>query len=50
MHIYSVGGFVRDMLLRREGFDIPQNGDRDWVVVGTTPEPVSYTHLTLPTT
>ncbi len=38
MHIYSVGGFVRDMLLRREGFDIPQNGDRDWVVVGTTPE------------
>lgn len=38
MRIYSVGGFVRDMLLRREGFDIPENGDRDWVVVGATPE------------
>lgn len=38
MRIYSVGGFVRDMLLRREGFDIPEKGDRDWVVVGATPE------------
>ena len=38
MRIYSVGGSVRDMLLRREGFDIPEKGDRDWVVVGATPE------------
>ncbi|EJW99601.1 tRNA nucleotidyltransferase [gut metagenome] len=38
IRIYSVGGFVRDMLLRREGLDIPHNGDRDWVVVGATPE------------
>ncbi|MGN1209974.1 MAG: CCA-adding protein, partial [Duodenibacillus sp.] len=34
---YRVGGCVRDALLRREGFDIPE-GDRDWVVVGATPE------------
>lgn len=38
MQIYTVGGFVRDMLLRRLGFDVPDVGDRDWVVVGATPE------------
>ena len=32
MHIYLVGGAVRDALLGRTG------GDRDWVVVGATPE------------
>lgn len=37
MQIYSVGGFVRDTLLRRRGFPaVP--GDHDWVVVGETPE------------
>ena len=36
-HIYRVGGCVRDELLRRQGFDI-KPGDRDWVVVGATPE------------
>lgn len=37
MQIYRVGGCVRDALLRQAGFDIPE-GDRDWVVVGATPE------------
>ena len=32
MQVYLVGGAVRDRLLGREG------GDRDWVVVGATPE------------
>ncbi|TXJ02765.1 MAG: hypothetical protein E6Q31_01585, partial [Aquabacterium sp.] len=32
MQIYLVGGAVRDRLLGRPG------GDRDWVVVGSTPE------------
>lgn len=37
MQLYTVGGYVRDMLLRQKGIDVPQ-GDRDWVVVGATPE------------
>lgn len=37
MEQYVVGGWVRDTLLKKEGYDIdPQ--DRDWVVVGSTPE------------
>jgi tRNA nucleotidyltransferase (CCA-adding enzyme) len=32
MQVYLVGGAVRDRLLGRAG------GDRDWVVVGATPE------------
>ena len=37
MELYVVGGWVRDTLLKNEGYDIdPQ--DRDWVVVGSTPE------------
>lgn len=37
MELYVVGGWVRDSLLKKEGYDIdPQ--DRDWVVVGSTPE------------
>lgn len=36
--IYSVGGWVRDHFLREiHHLDLPQ-GDRDWVVVGATPE------------
>jgi len=31
-HVYRVGGSVRDELIGRE------HGDRDWVVVGATPE------------
>ena len=38
MQIYTVGGYVRDMLLRQAGHDVPAGGDRDWVVVGSTPE------------
>lgn len=38
MKIYSVGGFVRDTLLRAQGYSIPETGDHDWVVVGATPE------------
>ncbi len=41
MKTYLVGGAVRDRLLGR-----PQ-GDRDWVVVGTTPEAMA---VTLPAT
>lgn len=38
MEIYLVGGYVRDHFLRKEfHYDIPE-GDRDWVVVGTTPQ------------
>ena len=52
MKTYLVGGAIRDRLL---GFE-PK--ERDWVVVGSSPQemkskgfrPVSYTHLTLPTT
>lgn len=35
--VYAVGGCVRDRLLRQHGIDTPE-GDRDWVVVGATPE------------
>lgn len=38
MQIYTVGGYVRDLLLRREGVAVPPVGDRDWVVVGASPE------------
>lgn len=38
MHVYLVGGYVRDLYLTRE-LGYPANeGDRDWVVVGSTPE------------
>lgn len=37
IQIYRVGGCVRDRLLREAGAEIP-SGDRDWVVVGATPE------------
>ena len=38
MHVYLVGGYVRDLYLTRElGYPIHE-GDRDWVVVGSTPE------------
>lgn len=38
MHIYLVGGYVRDLYLTRElGYPLTK-GDRDWVVVGATPE------------
>ena len=35
--VYAVGGCVRDRLLREQGIDTAP-GDRDWVVVGATPE------------
>ena len=38
MHIYLVGGYVRDLYLSRELGYPPGAGDRDWVVVGATPE------------
>ncbi len=38
MQIYTVGGYVRDFLLRKTGYNVPVGGDRDWVVVGSTPE------------
>ncbi|MDO5532134.1 CCA-adding protein [Sutterella sp.] len=37
MQIYSVGGYVRDTLLSKRGTPVTP-GDRDWVVVGETPE------------
>ncbi|MEG0820677.1 MAG: hypothetical protein RR101_01010 [Burkholderiaceae bacterium] len=37
MKIYTVGGWVRDTLLARAG-RATQPGDRDWVVVGATPQ------------
>lgn len=37
MKIYTVGGYVRDMLLHQTNPAIVP-GDRDWVVVGATPE------------
>ena len=39
MQIYLVGGAVRDAWLAREfGWPTPGHADRDWVVVGATPE------------
>lgn len=38
MQIFTVGGFVRDQLLRESGYPVPDTGDHDWVVVGATPE------------
>ena len=39
MQIFLVGGAVRDALLAREhGIPAPAQADRDWVVVGATPE------------
>jgi tRNA nucleotidyltransferase (CCA-adding enzyme) len=39
MQIYLVGGAVRDAWLAREfGWPAPGHADRDWVVVGATPE------------
>lgn len=38
MKTYIVGGWVRDRLLAEEGQSNAQPGDRDWVVVGSTPE------------
>jgi tRNA nucleotidyltransferase (CCA-adding enzyme) len=38
MEAYIVGGWVRDHLLAREGRAPSAGGDRDWVVVGSTPE------------
>lgn len=37
LHIFKVGGCVRDRLLREQGVDAP-TGDIDWVVTGATPE------------
>ncbi len=37
MKAYVVGGWVRDCLLERMGTPV-RRGDRDWVVVGATPE------------
>ncbi len=34
---YIVGGYVRDQWLREHGISMPES-DRDWVVVGATPE------------
>ena len=41
MDIYLVGGAVRDALLQRWHGIQPGRADRDWVVVGTTPETMS---------
>lgn len=38
MHAYLVGGYVRDLYLTRELGYPAGKGDRDWVVVGGTPE------------
>jgi len=35
---YIVGGWVRDRLLERAGRAVAAGGDRDWVVVGSTPQ------------
>ena len=37
LHVFKVGGCVRDRLLREQGLDAP-TGDIDWVVTGATPE------------
>jgi len=38
MKTYIVGGWVRDRLLEQDGRKPPHTGDRDWVVVGSSPE------------
>ena len=38
MRVYLVGGYVRDLLLTRELGYSESQGDRDWVVVGATPQ------------
>ena len=38
---YLVGGAVRDVLLARWQQQVPATSDRDWVVVGSTPEAMS---------
>lgn len=38
MKTYIVGGWVRDHLLAQAGRPSEQSGDRDWVVVGSTPD------------
>ena len=43
MKIFPVGGYVRDMLLRKRGFKLPE-GDRDWVVIGEIPEATKNMH------
>ena len=45
---YIVGGFLRDSLMDRYSSDIDIAIDHDPIEVGN--KPVSYTHLTLPTT
>lgn len=37
MKAYVVGGWVRDTLLAQQGYPV-RPGDRDWVVVGATPQ------------
>ena len=37
MKALVVGGWVRDKLLREAGYDV-KSSDRDWVVVGATPQ------------
>ena len=38
MQIYLVGGAVRDGLMKQMGLPVQEAHDRDWVVVGSTPE------------
>jgi tRNA nucleotidyltransferase (CCA-adding enzyme) len=38
MKNYIVGGWVRDRMLEREGRVVTHGGDRDWVVVGSSPQ------------
>ncbi len=38
MKAYVVGGWVRDWLLEQAGRKPARSGDRDWVVVGSSPE------------
>lgn len=38
MKSYIVGGWVRDQLLEQSGRRLSQRGDRDWVVVGSSPQ------------
>ncbi|HYA65780.1 MAG TPA: CCA tRNA nucleotidyltransferase [Burkholderiaceae bacterium] len=38
MKAYIVGGWVRDHLLEQSGRRLLHTGDRDWVVVGSSPE------------
>jgi len=38
MKAYIVGGWVRDHLLAQQGSPVARSGDRDWVVVGSTPD------------